>query len=546
MQGVSGNSTVDEIHRWLNNKLNELKAIEQEVNSSGTKSPSSEIITEAQNIVNSAKLIISEKEKVMTEEGAENIKETITTFNDIVDEMNEVMSKLLYSSNTNESAAMALNKIMNDNTFQRIQEIEKQILYRRFYFPGGSPKLRVAGQGQNNPNDDFEYDQSTEGTDPFDHWDPRYLKEYVTIAKQQGFHRNFIYYDGEGYKSINFSQALEILRKCLNVTTGNIESSGACDKYVVTGVIGGLLYFDKLECFVEEMSFGNMSLFMNKVNVINGDLINEAIDKLANGLIKQSMSNFIKNNYGWMSNSNDLAFDAAQYVKEWVALEAEYQKYKDEVWEILKSLNALELCTNNVDVTGNNITIQQEMNCVQKISDVQKKEEEEKNKAEGGGDGDTNGTNGGNDGESTNGGGGDGGANGSGNSGGVNGGGSGGGSNGGANSGANTGANSGANGNTNSNANGNTNTNANSGANNDANNDANSGANSSTTTNFYTNLVQKYGSNTVNVAIFICVIVLVSIIFTSVIMIRKRIAASKIQGSAKIIPAGPFINQLVP
>ena len=544
MQGVSGNSTVDEILRWLNNKLNELKAIEQEVNSSGTKSPSSETITEAQNIVNSAKLIISEKEKVMTEEGASDIKETIGTFNDIVDEMGEVMSKLLYSSNTNESAAMALNKIMNDNTFQRIQEIEKQILYRRFYFPGGSPKLRVAGQGQNNPNDDFEYDQSTEGTDPFDHWDPRYLKEYVTIAKQQGFHRNFIYYDGEGYKSINFSQALEILRKCLNVTTGNIESNGACDKHVVAGVIAGLLYFDKLECFVEEMGFGNASLFTNKVNVINGDLINEAIDKLANGLIKQSMSNFIKNNYGWMSNSNDLAFDAARYVKEWVALEAEYQKYKDEVWKILKSLNALELCTNNVDVTGNNITIQQEMNCVQKISDVQKKEEEEK--AEGGDD-DANGANGG----------GNGGANGRGNdeSGNDD-------ANNSTNSNANNSANNGANGNANNSANGNANNsangdsngsangNANGSANGDsngsANGNANSSANTSNTSNFYTNLVQKYGSNTVNVTVFICVIALVSIIFASVIIIRKRTAASKIQGSAKIIPTGPFINQLVP
>ena len=528
MQGVSGNSTVDEILRWLNNKLNELKAIEQEVNSSGTKSPSSETITEAQNIVNSAKLIISEKEKVMTEEGASDIKETIGTFNDIVDEMGEVMSKLLYSSNTNESAAMALNKIMNDNTFQRIQEIEKQILYRRFYFPGGSPKLRVAGQGQNNPNDDFEYDQSTEGTDPFDHWDPRYLKEYVTIAKQQGFHRNFIYYDGEGYKSINFSQALEILRKCLNVTTGNIESNGACDKYVVTGVIGGLLYFDKLECFVEEMGFGNASLFTNKVNVINGDLINEAIDKLANGLIKQSMSNFIKNNYGWMSNSNDLAFDVAQYVKEWVALEAEYQKYKDEVWEILKSLNALELCTNNVDVTGNNITIQQEMNCVQKISDVQKKEEEEK--AEGGDD-DANGANGGGNDESGNDD-----ANNSTNSN----------ANNSANNGANGNANNSANGDSNGSANGNANNSANGDSNGSANGNANNGANTSNTSNFYTNLMQKYGSNTVNAAIFICVIALVSIIFASVIIICKRTAASKIQGSAKIIPTGPFINQLVP
>lgn len=519
MEGVSGNSTVDEIQRWLNNKLNNIKTIEQEVNSTSTKTPSSETITEAQNIVNSAKLIISEKEKVMKDEGVENVNETISAFNDIVDEMNEVMSKLLYSSNTNESAAMALNKIMNDNTFQQIQEIEKQILYRRFYFPGGVPKLRIAGQGQNNDNDDFEYDQSTEDVDPFDHWDPRYLKEYITIAKQQGFHRNFIYYDGEGYKSINFSQALEILRKCLNVTTGNIESSGACDKYVVSGVIGGLLYFDKLESFVEEMGFGNVSLFVNKVNVINGDLINESIDKLANGLIKQSMNNFIKNNYGWMSNSNELAFDVAQYVKEWVALEAEYQKYKDEVWHILKSLNALELCTNNVDVTGNNITIQQEMNCVQKISDVQKKEEEEVNDANNGADDNANSD-----------------------------------ANIESNGNANNGTNSNANGGANNGANNGANSNANGGANGGANNDTNNGTNHDTSVdinmtpsiNPFTQFIQKYGANTVIVVVIIVSIFIIAISIFVYRKYRNHNSSIKIKGAAKIKPSGPFISQVIP
>ena len=268
---------------------------------------------------------------------------------------------------------------MNDKTFQEIQEIEKQILYRKFYFPGGIPKLRVVGQGINKKTDDFEYDQSLEGSDPFDHWDPRYLKDYIVVAKQNGFHRNFIYYDGKEFKTMNFSQASEVLKKCINWSTGKIDTDGACDKYEIAGIIGGLIYFDKVSSFVGEtgLAGGKTSMF-NRVYTYNGDLIIPTIEKIANGLIQQSEKNFKNNNFGWMANDNKYAFDSAQFLSKWIELENEYNEYKEKVWKILEETNALQLCTNNVNVTGNNITIQQEMSCMQTIAGAETEKEETK------------------------------------------------------------------------------------------------------------------------------------------------------------------------
>lgn len=375
MDDVNGNSSTEEIYNWLNQKSKEIKDLLTQAEAN----PSDDLLTKAKNILNNAKTLVKEKDKVMSDEGDPNRSNINLQFNQVLNEMEKDVSSISAKNDTNINASMALSQLMNDKTFQEIQEIEKQILYRKFYFPGGIPKLRVVGQGINKKTDDFEYDQSLEGSDPFDHWDPRYLKDYIVVAKQNGFHRNFIYYDGKEFKTMNFSQASEVLKKCINWSTGKIDTDGACDKYEIAGIIGGLIYFDKVSSFVGEtgLAGGKTSMF-NRVYTYNGDLIIPTIEKIANGLIQQSEKNFKNNNFGWMANDNKYAFDSAQFLSKWIELENEYNEYKEKVWKILEETNALQLCTNNVNVTGNNITIQQEMSCMQTIAGAETEKEETK------------------------------------------------------------------------------------------------------------------------------------------------------------------------
>lgn len=369
---ISGNSTVEEIREWLNKQLIKM----EELKDTSENNPSDKLLTEAKNILNNSTTIVNEKYKHLESENIPDQKAIMDEFNAILDNMSTIVTVIESKNDTSKNAAMALSELLNDTTFQEIQEIEKQILYRKFYFPGGIPKLRIAGQGINKPNDDFEYDQSTGDVDPFDHWDPRYLNEYITIAKQNGFHRNFIYYNGRDFNTINFSQAYEVLKNCVNWTTGKIDTTGSCDKYEVVGIIGGLLYFDKVASFVEETKLaGGKTNIFNRVVLYNSDIIQPTVDKLANGLIQQSEKNFKNNNFGWMASNNKYAFDSAQYLSKWMELENQYNEYRERVWDILKNLNALQLCTNNVNVTGNNITIQQEMECIQTITDSDGNEE---------------------------------------------------------------------------------------------------------------------------------------------------------------------------
>ena len=373
MSDVNGNSSIDEVQAWLTKQLDEIKKLAEQAK----ENPSDELLTQAKTILNNAKTLVKEKDKVMSSENDPNRTGANNKFNTIITEMEKEVSTISSKNDTNINASMALSELMNDTTFQEIQEIEKQILYRKFYFPGGTPKLRVVGQGTNSKTDDFEYDQSLEGSDPFDHWDPRYLKEYITIAKQNGFHRNFIYYNGSDFNTINYSQAMEVLKKCVNWSTGKIDVEGGCDKYEVAGIIGGLMYFDKASSFVEETGIaGGSSSMFNRAYIINGDLVQPTIEKLANGLIQQSEKKFKEDNFGWMANNNKYAFDSAQYLTRWMELESKYNEYKEKVWKILEGTNALQLCTNNVNVTGNNITIQQEMSCMQTIADAENKTDE--------------------------------------------------------------------------------------------------------------------------------------------------------------------------
>lgn len=378
---VNGESGNDMIMIWLNEQMTELKTIAERDKAKVS------VVTDCESIVNLSKSVVEDRKLVLMKAEKDTEPENVTALAEmdkIIAEMDGIVANVKANSASMSTGSEALLQLMNDRTFQRIQEIEKQLLYRRFYFPGGSPKLRVAGTGKD--TDEVEYDGSSANVDPFDHWDPRYLQEYITIAQQNGFHRWFIAIIADKFTPVSFTQAEEMMRQCINWTTGVIAEDGACNSTDICGVIAGLIYFDKIDAFFDEMQIGSKDMFNRRVRVINNDIIAPLVSKIANVLVQQSQANFKSKNYGWMAQDNQYAFDSAQYLTEWKELEVKYDEYRAKVWEILTNINALELCSNNVNVTGNNITIQQSMSCVQNIQEAEEKaaeaEKEENEKIE--------------------------------------------------------------------------------------------------------------------------------------------------------------------
>ena len=294
------------------------------------------------------------------------ISETnIKTLDDLEKDIEKYIQEIKRVTGTASDAALALQELMNDDTFNKIVEIEKQIGYRRFYFPGGPPKLRIAGKGID--TDNVEYDGIVDGSS-FDTWDPRYFPEYIALAKQRGFHRYFIIWNGSDFETIDIGVAATYLKNCVDWVRGTITLTGGCDKNYIVGVIAGLVYFDKLDVFVEESGLTINKTVLSRLRTNNNDLISPAILKLANGLIKQSEKRFKEDNIGWTSmNDNRFAFDSSELNAEWLKLQDDYNKTKDRVWTLLSDIEALNLCMNKVNTMGNNIQVNQSVNCIQNV-----------------------------------------------------------------------------------------------------------------------------------------------------------------------------------
>ena len=156
MAVINGNSEWSEIEKWLDEKNNELLELVNESN----VNPSDDLVARGKKIMEEVKAVMSEKVKVVEARrrsgggvsdvgesgGGSNIDdEAREELEKKVEEMEGLLSKIVAHNGTESDAALALSELMNDSTFQEIQEIEKQVLYRKFYFPGGIPKLRVSG-----------------------------------------------------------------------------------------------------------------------------------------------------------------------------------------------------------------------------------------------------------------------------------------------------------------------------------------------------------------------------------------------------------------
>ena len=113
-------------------------------------------------------------------------------------EANEKIAEL--NDGEKESVVSALSSLeplmmLNKDVLDKLEKIDKELVYRRFYFPGGTPKLYMKGD-QADTNEIHYVQDNTDGG-----FDPRFIKDYIAEAKQNGFHRHVIVYNPSSSKS---------------------------------------------------------------------------------------------------------------------------------------------------------------------------------------------------------------------------------------------------------------------------------------------------------------------------------------------------------
>ena len=300
-------------------------------------------------------------------------------------EANEQLAQL--NESEKESVVSALSSleplmILNKDVLDKLEKIDKELVYRRFYFPGGTPKLYMKGD-QADTNEIHYVQDNTDGG-----FDPRFIKDYIAEAKQYGFHRHVIVYNPSSskYEAKSFDQLKSLLQTYYinDKTVDYIRNSRGIttfEKQVkqesMAALFASLIYFDKYKLFMDEFKREFKAEQMEKVMAYYDDYIQNEIYRLTNA-IGQTHEDFVKNDYGWMGPES-LAFDASIFIADYAKYKAEYDKLKDQIWQWLSQITSLNLCANRVsgiyqasDEAQINLT--QMSNCYQSVKTAMENE----------------------------------------------------------------------------------------------------------------------------------------------------------------------------
>lgn len=306
---------------------------------------------------------------------------------DEVEGTNEKLAEL--NDGEKESVVSALSSLeplmmLNKDVLDKLEKIDKELVYRRFYFPGGTPKLYMKGD-QADTNEIHYVQDNTDGG-----FDPRFIKDYIAEAKQNGFHRHVIVYNPSSskYEAKSFDQLKNLLQTYYinDKTVDYIRNSRGIttfEKQVkqesMAALFASLIYFDKYELFMNEFKREFKPDQMEKVMAYYDDFIQNELYRLSD-VIGQSAEDFVKNDYGWMGPES-LAFDASIFVEDYAKYKAEYDKLKDQIWQWLSQITSLNLCANRVsgiyqasDEAQINLT--QMSNCYQSVKTAMENETE--------------------------------------------------------------------------------------------------------------------------------------------------------------------------
>ena len=301
------------------------------------------------------------------------------------DEANEQLAQL--NEGEKESVVSALSSleplmILNKDVLDKLEKIDKELVYRRFYFPGGTPKLYMKGDQADTKDIHYVQDNADGG------FDPRFIKDYIAEAKQYGFHRHVIVYDTSSgkYEAKSFDQlrnllqtyyindkSVDYIRNSRGITTFEKQQK----QESMAALFASLIYFNKYELFMNEFKRDFKPEQMEKVMKYYEDFIQDELYRLTDA-IGQTPEDFIKNDYGWMGPES-LAFDASIFVEDYARYKAEYDKLKDQIWQWLSQITSLNLCANRVsgiyqasDQAEINLT--QMSNCYQSVKTAMENE----------------------------------------------------------------------------------------------------------------------------------------------------------------------------
>lgn len=284
----------------------------------------------------------------------------------------------------------------------KIENMEKELTFRRFYFPGCDMRLRIQGKGIDTATVRYSKDKLVS-------FDPRYMEEYIKYANGSNssssagsgdFYQWMIRYDHNSKTTIqlDFDNAFELIQNYYD-NSGKMKSIFEKDEnayLTVCSVFGALKYFNKLESckfngqllypgfieYVDQRGKRNSSYDITtlrsdnfeKFMSANASKINMCINKLED-LTGQSMYNFINKDNGYFAPER-LAFGLNKdWFTVWNSYQQQYQDYKNKVWQILKDKQSLQICVNrdnsiNQVAQGGEMTLTQMNNCVQNISNI--------------------------------------------------------------------------------------------------------------------------------------------------------------------------------
>lgn len=255
------------------------------------------------------------------------------------------------------AAGMALQELLADRDFSKLEELDNKLAFRRFYFPGGVPTLM------------------TEHINDSEHWDLRTMEKYINEAKQYGFHKHFLIPTGKKYTKLahcSFKDAKQKLSSCVDWTEAKVISGGVCSVSDITSIVAGLIYFGKEEVYVE---YAKEPEDAEQIRDLAENLpdFEKAINQLGES-IGQTPDEFLTLNVGYYAYDDSLAFDSTELAGEIAKYEAKYKEFKAKLWSLLADAGMIQICANRVNAMGNNLNITQSLECMQSANEEHNKE----------------------------------------------------------------------------------------------------------------------------------------------------------------------------
>ena len=267
---------------------------------------------------------------------------------------------------------------IDSNLQIKIEDMEKELTFRRFYFPGCDHRLRISGKGTS--TDSVLYVQ-----DGLTSFDPRYIEQYNKIANNYDFFQWMLYYDPSTSKirQMNFGDALNnFILFYDNAGRMNQYKNTETNYEIMCSTFASLKYFDKMACFKEYVKdnstdasatvikTGGFDKFMSN----NATKIQSFVKHIAD-FTGQSERSFKEKDIGYFA-PEELAFGLdSHWFEIWSTYDKQYKEYKEKLWNLLSGIQNLQLCVNRDNsiqqvADGGQLTLTQMNNCVQTIQNI--------------------------------------------------------------------------------------------------------------------------------------------------------------------------------